>query len=64
MDETYIKVKGQWAFLYRAIDNHGDTIDFMLAKERNKAAATALFKHAIDNNGLPKKVVIDKSGAN
>ena len=64
MDETYIQVKGQWVYLYRAVDKHGDTVDFMLSEKRDEAAATAFFKQAIDNNGFPKKVVMDKSGAN
>ena len=64
MDETYIKVKGQWTYLYRAIDQYGHTVDFMLSKQRDEAAATAFFKQAIEDNGLPDKGVIDKSGAN
>jgi putative transposase len=64
MDETYIQVKGQWVYLYRAVDKFGDTVDFMLSEKRDEAAATAFFKQAIDNNGFPKKVVMDKNGAN
>ena len=64
MDETYIQVKGQGVYLYRAVDKFGDTVDFMLSEKRDEAAATAFFKQAIDNNGFPKKVVMDKSGAN
>jgi putative transposase len=64
MDETYIKVKGEWNYLYRAIDKFGNTIDFKLSKQRDEAAATAFFKQAIAHHGLPEKVVIDKSGAN
>ena len=64
MDKTYIQVKGQWVYLYRAVDKFGDTVDFMLSEKRDEAAATAFFKQAIDNNGFPKKVVMDKSGAN
>jgi len=64
MDETYIKVKGKWTYLYRAVDKFGNTIDFMLSEKRDEAAATAFFKKTIDNNGVPEKVVIDKSGAN
>ena len=64
MDETYIKVKGQWTYLYRAIDKYGSTVDFMLSEHRDEAAATAFFKQAIDHNEWPSKVVIDKSGAN
>lgn len=43
MDETYIKVKGEWVYLYRAIDGHSDTVDFMLSKIRDEAAATTFF---------------------
>ena len=48
----------------RAVDKFGDTIDFMLSEHRDEAAATAFFKQAIDANGFPQKVVMDKSGAN
>ena len=64
MDETYVKVKGEWVYLYRAIDKHGKTLDFMLSKRRNKSAATKFFARALEANGLPRKIVIDKSGAN
>ncbi len=64
MDETYIKVKGRWCYLYRAVDKSGDTIDFMLAKNRDFNAAKRFFNKAIGFNGQPEKVTIDKSGAN
>jgi len=64
MDETYIKIKGRWVYLYRAVDKHGKTLDFMLSEQRDEAAAGAFFQQAIGNNGVPEKVVIDKSGAN
>ena len=64
MDETYIKVKGKWTYYYRAVDKHGKTLDFMLSEQRDCSAASAFFKKAIQNNGFPDKVVIDKSGAN
>ena len=64
MDETYIKVKGKWMYYYRAIDKYGKTLDFMLSEQRDTDAASAFFKKAIQNNGFPDKVVIDKSGAN
>jgi putative transposase len=64
MDKTYIKVKGEWHYLYRAVDKAGDTVDFMLSKKRDQAAATVFFTKAIGSNGLPEKVIIDKSGAN
>ena len=64
MDETYQKVKGRWMYLYRAVDKFGKTLDFMLSEQRDEAAAETFFKQAIGNNGVPEKVVIDKSGAN
>ena len=64
MDDTYIKGKGRWVYLYRAVDTLSNTIDFMLSEKRDEAAATAFFKQAIDKNGMPEKVVIDKSGSN
>jgi len=43
MDETYIKVSGQWKYLYRAVDKAGDTVDFLLTVKRDKAAARRFF---------------------
>jgi|TARA_R110002126_G_scaffold86592_1_gene209089 putative transposase len=63
-DETYIKVKGRWTYLYRAVDRDGQTLDFMLSERRDLAAARRFFKHAIAANGVPERVVIDTSGAN
>src|SRR5512144_2488918 len=64
MDETYIKIKGQWKYLYRAVDKAGQTIDFLLTARRDKKAARRFLKKAIRQQGLPAKVTIDKSGAN
>ncbi len=64
MDETYIKVKGEWYYLYRAVDKENNTIDFLLTKKRDKKAAKRFFVKAIKNNGLPEKITIDKSGSN
>ncbi|WP_144240670.1 IS6 family transposase [Serratia sp. FS14] len=64
MDETYIKVKGQWKYLYRAVDTSGQTIDFMLTAKRDAAAALRFFRKAIRHQGRPERVTIDKSGAN
>ncbi len=64
MDETYIKVRGQWKYLYRAVDKEGKTIDFLLRDKRDKAAATRFFKKAMRQNGDPEKITMDKSGAN
>ena len=64
MDETYIKVKGVWKYLYRAVDKEGKTVDFLLTAKRDKAAANRFFKKAMRHNGDPEKVTMDKSGAN
>lgn len=64
MDETYVKVSGKWVYLYRAVDKEGDTIDFMLSKNRDRPAVLKFFKKAIGSSGLPQKVNIDKSGSN
>ena len=60
----YIKDKVEWVYLYRAVDKFCDNFDFMISEKRDEVAATAFFNQAIDNNGFPKKVVIDKSGSN
>ena len=64
MDETYIKVKGEWKYLYRAVDKAGDTVDFLFRAKRDKAAARRYFEKAIAGNDVPETVTIDKSGAN
>jgi len=64
MDETYVKVRGHWKYLYRAVDKEGKTIDFLLRAQRDKAAANRFFKKAMRQNGDPEKVTMDKSGAN
>ncbi len=64
MDETYIKNKGKWGYLYRAVDKDGATIDFMFSAKRDRSAALKFFRKAIGSNGLPHTVTIDKSGAN
>ena len=47
VDKTYIKVKGKWKYLYRAVDSEGNTIDFMLNARRNKRAAKRFFKKVL-----------------
>ena len=64
MDETYVKIKGRWAYLYRAVDKAGHTIDFLLTSTRDRDAAEAFLRQAIRTQGLPEKITIDKSGAN
>jgi len=63
VDETYIKVKGQWRYLYRAVDKQGRTVDFLLSKSREHAAAMRFFKKAIGNHEAPKKITLDGSRA-
>jgi transposase-like protein len=55
MDETYIKVKGVWKYLYRAVDKQGQTIDFLLTAKRDAAAATRFFEKAMRHNSEPEK---------
>lgn len=64
MDETHIKVRGKWTYLYRALDRDGQTLDFMLSERRDTAAARRFFKRAVGTNGVPDRIAIDKSGAN
>jgi len=63
MDETYIKVAGQWKYLYRAVDRTGATIDFVLRAHRDYAAARRFFERAIELHGVPETITIDKSCA-
>ena len=64
LDETYVCVKGEWVYVYRAVDKYGKTIDFLLSKQRDKAAARRFLNKAIGRNGLPEKITIDDSEAN
>ncbi|HUS86788.1 MAG TPA: IS6 family transposase [Bacteroidales bacterium] len=64
MDETYIKVKGVWRYLYRAVDKDGHTIDFLLTRRRQRMSAQSFLIKAIENNGKPELINIDKSGSN
>ena len=64
MDETYVKVGGQWKYLYRAVDRDGENVDFLVRAKQDHAAARAFFERAIDLHGAPEKITIDKSGAN
>jgi putative transposase len=64
MDETYIKVKGEWMYLYRAVDKEGNTVDFLLTKRKNKYAAHKFLVKVISSNGCLRLINIDKSGAN
>ena len=64
MDETYIKIKGQWKYLYCAVDKEGQAIDFLLTAHRDKKAAKRFLKKGVRQHELPDKITIDKGGAN
>jgi transposase-like protein len=59
VDETYIKIKGQWVYLYRAVDKAGRTVDFLLSKRRDVAAAQRFFSRAIRQHGAPRMISLD-----
>ena len=64
MDETYIKVKGEWLYYYRAVDKYGHVVDYYLSPNRDEASAKAFLNKPLAQNGLPEKVVIDGSKSN
>jgi transposase-like protein len=64
MDETYMKVKGEGRYLYRAVDKQGQTIDFLLTEQRDEQAAKRFLIKAIRRHGVPEKIPIDGSAAN
>jgi putative transposase len=64
LDETYVRTKGTWKYLYRAVDNTGATVDFLLTAKRDRKAALRFFRRASGRHGIPSKITIDKSGAN
>jgi transposase-like protein len=57
LDETYVKVKGSWKYLYRAVDKAGATVDFVLTAKRDRKAALRFLRKAIDHHGAPEKVI-------
>ena len=60
VDETYVKIKGRWTYLYRAVDKQGRTVDFLLRAKRDVAAAKAFFRRAFTSQGrLPRKITLD-----
>jgi transposase-like protein len=64
MDETYLRVKGKWVYLYRAVDKFGKTIDFLLTQQRDKKAARRFLNKATGRHGVPEKITIDGRDAN
>ena len=59
LDETYVRVKGQWKYLYRAVDKAGRTVDFLLTAKRDRKAAGRFLRKAIDQCGTPEKITIN-----
>ena len=60
VDETYLKVRGRWVYLYRAVDKEGNTVDFRLSPKRDVAAAKAFFRKALRTQGrAPLRITLD-----
>ena len=58
MDETYVKVRGEWMYLYRAVDKAGKTAEFQLSRRRNWNAAKTFLHRAMRNQGVPTKITL------
>ena len=65
VDETYIKVKGEWKYLYRAVDSMGNTLDFMLSAKRDGKAAARFFRKVLkaEHTQKPRVITVDKNAA-
>jgi IS6 family transposase len=65
VDETYVKVKGHWTYLYRAVDSRGQTIDFLLSAKRDAEAAKRFFRKALaqPHTVNPRTITVDKNAA-
>ena len=64
MDETYVRIRGRWKYLYRAVDKTGNTVDFLLTAKRDRKAALRFLCKAVGQHGTPVKITIDGSSAN
>ncbi|MBD1999208.1 IS6 family transposase [Leptolyngbya sp. FACHB-541] len=64
-DETYIKIKGKWKYLYRAVDSAGNTLDFMLSAKRDGKAAARFFRKVLkgQHTQTPRVITVDKNAA-
>jgi len=62
VDEPYVRVDGQWRYLYRAVDGSGQTIDFLLSAKRDKPAAHRFFRRALrrENTRNPRVIITDR----
>ena len=65
VDETYIKVKGQWKYLYRAVDSEGNTLDFLLRAKRDATAAERFLRKTLNasHTQSPRVINVDKNAA-
>jgi transposase-like protein len=63
MDETYVKVRGEWVYLYRAVDKSGKTVDFYLSRRRDVNAAKAFLRKAMNSQRIPAKIILDAYAA-
>jgi len=65
VDETYIRIKGEWKYLYRAVDSQGQTLDFMFSAKRDAKAAKRFFKKALQarHTSPPRVINVDKNAA-
>jgi transposase-like protein len=65
VDETYVKVKGRWMHLYRAVDSCGQTIDFLLSAKRDAEATKRFFRNALaqPHTGNPRTITVDQNAA-
>ena len=65
VDETYIKVRGKWMYLYRAVDSQGQTLDFLLNETRSKRAAKRFFRGALGRSHAthPRVINVDQNAA-
>jgi transposase, IS6 family len=63
IDETYIRVKGKWKYLYRAVDSKGNTIDFLLTAKRDKQAAKRFLRKMMENShhSNPRVITVDRN---
>lgn len=64
MDETSVRVNGEWKYWYRAVDKEGPSMDFLLTPHRDRDAAEAFLHKALRTQGLPEKMTSDQSGSN
>lgn len=65
VDETYIEIKGEWKYLYRAVDSTGNTLDFMLSAKRDSKAAARFFRKVLgaQHTQAPRVITVDKNAA-